>query len=464
MHQLIAVPDVFLPYVDSPHKGAHQDCMHNVRDAIRRRHYSSKLPHTTKEGHLLLENAFRWLKDVARRGGIYPNSIDRWTPEQVVETRAPAKKKAYQEAFDSLAVDPLERRDAQVKVFVKFEKGPFAGLGVKPARLIQFRNTRFTAQLATFLAPLEHALYKCEYHGTRIFAKTLNPKQRAESIANAYSPGRKYVMLDHSSFDGHMRRELLAYEHRFYKWVFGNNIELNSMLDQQMENRCSYRGLLRWKAQGGRMSGDFNTALGNSIINALLIKAWADDHGVADGNFTLQCDGDDSWCTIDHSAVVPSVKDFAKLGLTTKLEGVGYYPEEVQFCQARPVQLADGWLMCRDFRRVASRLPYTIQHFVGAGWKRYLRGIAECEGVLSNGCPILASLAASLLKFTEGAKALVPAADRYSHQVANTIKRPIQPVTDAARASYAFAWGISVEEQLLIEAALECHQHVLLPG
>jgi hypothetical protein len=464
MTQLVTIPPCFNRYVEAPHTGSHQNCTHNALDAIKRRHYSAKIPKPSESGAEHLEWAFQQLKKWCRKHGLSPHGVDKWTPQQVVDTRAACKKKAYAEAFESLAKEPLTAEDARVKVFVKFEKGPAAKLGEKPARLIQARSTRYTASLAQYLAPVEHKLYALKHNGVAVFAKSLNPKQRAAEIAAAWSPNRQYVMLDHSSFDGHMTPALLAYEHRFYLWVYGNDAELQRMLSWQLNNRCNFMGKLKWTSKGGRMSGDFNTALGNSIINCVAILAWAHQNGVYDSNFTLECDGDDSWCTIAREHTIPSVKTFAELGFTTKLEGVGSEPEDVVFCQARPVRLADGWMMCRDFRRVMSRLPYTIQHYVGSGWVRYLRGIAECEEVLSNGVPVLSALASSLLAATAGVAAIVPRAEQYSHGIAMRLKRPAVPVTPEARASYALAWDISPTEQRLLEEALSAHKWTILPG
>lgn len=447
------------PYSDvedlAPQTQSHQACWHNVVDSVIRRHYKKDLPGITREGAYWMNRAFTRLKKLCRAQGLVPGSVKIWSPEKVVKTRAPAKRASYAKAFDVLREQGMGERAHHVKVFVKDEKGE---VNVKPPRLIQYRaGMEFTAKLSQYLAPLEHKLYALLFHGSRIFAKQLGPKERAEFIAAAFYPDGRYRMLDHSAFDAHMSIAHLRYEHEFYLWLFQGDAELRSMLDKQLQNRCHSGAGVRWRTNGGRMSGDFNTALGNSIVNALVILAWAERLGILDDpNFKFQVDGDDSWCIYDRVAPDPKPDQFTDFGMTTKIEGLGDIPEHVGFCQSRPVRLSDGWMMCRDYRRVLTRLPHTIQRYTGVAWDNYARGVAECELALGRGVPVLDAIARSLYRDFGDGKIIRPKAEEFAYMRAmKSIAN--RELCDDARISYGLAWGIMPDEQVVLEGLISRH-------
>jgi len=498
-----------------PHNVSHQNCRHSVIDAMKRRHYKLDLPYPSTRGLTELNKALTWLKKLCRQQGIYPGSIERWSPEQVVATRAPAKKATYARAFRSLEQDEISTKDAFVKAFIKHEKGPqlvteFDGEAHKPSRLIQHRDERFCAQLATFLAPLEHELYKLEYHGTRIYGKSLNQYQTADEIVKADDTASRYFMLDHSAFDSHISGELLNLEHQLYLWVFQNDPELKQMLDLQTNNRVYLTGgfrfdtidldaaIRKWviftkddsytfkkdtperltylireyiedgdtpRKWPGRMSGDFNTGLGNSIINSLVLYAFG-ARNLLNNNpcFRFCVNGDDCWGTIPLDFTMPSYEQFREWGMTTKLEGEALSPEGVQYCQARPVLTSHGWMMVRDFRRVLNRLPYTIRRYSGKAWDAYARGVADCELALGLGIPVLDAIARSLDKQFADVKApLVDRSDEYSYILARQVKDN-RTITSAARISYALAFDITPQEQEILEARILQHNWRISPA
>jgi len=422
-----------------------------------RRHYKSNLPKISDDGLRRLRNALTLLKKLCREQGLFPGSVKKWTPQEVIDTRAPSKKASYTRGFETLAKHGWTKRSAYIKVFVKDEKGCW---DEKPCRLIQYRaGMEYTCALAQYLAPLEHALYKIRLHGTRLFAKGLNPKQRAEGIVAAgRGPDYEYRMLDHSAFDAHVSMEHLLLEHAFYQWIFPHDRELQKLLACQLRNNCRSGAGVRWKTKGGRMSGDFNTALGNSLINTLIYLAWAEEHGVlSDPNYCQQVDGDDSWLLCRTTVADPAPSDFTKYGMTTKLEGTAHIPEGVGFCQSKPVQLEDGWMMCRDYKRVLARLPYTVKNLPSKTWPRYARGVSECEKILGQGVPVLDAIQQGLCREFCQYTPLYFAEDERQLESLKGISNPARTITARARVSYAMAWDISPSTQETLEACLLQH-------
>lgn len=494
---------------NDPHNVSHQNCRHSAIDAVKRRHYKKDLPRPSQLGRQELERAFCWLKRECRKLGLFPGNVTPWTPEEVVETRAPAKKATYQRAFDSLLVHPVNKKDSYVQAFIKHEKGPayqnnHDPTQHKPSRLIQHRHERYCARLAQFLGPVEHALYQLRWHGTAIFGKSLNQYQTADEIVGANQPGTRYFMLDHSSFDAHVSGHLLELEHRLYLWLYKNDRDLMQLLDWQKTNRVHLVGGLRFDTMDiqkllrkwvytrrgveiirpkcpprtraiiqryfanpedaeftwpGRMSGDFNTGLGNSIINCLVLYAFAYRNGLhRDPRYRFCVNGDDCWGTIPLSFKMPDYTQFQDWGMTTKLEGEAYYPEGVKYCQAAPVRTSEGWMMVRDYRRVLNRLPYTIRRYTGKAWDEYARGVADCEIALGLGIPILDSIARSLDdQFADVRRRIIDRGDEYGYAMAMKAKRN-RVMTEEVRTSYALAYDISPDDQIAIERMILKHQ------
>jgi hypothetical protein len=178
-----------------------------------------------------------------------------------------------------------------------------------------------------------------------------------------------------------------------------------------------------------------------------------------DPNFQFQVDGDDSWMLYRRDLPHPTPAEFAPFGMTTKIEAVGLYPEDVGFCQAKPVILEDGPMMCRDYRRVLARLPYTIQRYSGVAWLKYAKGVAECELALGKGVPVLDAIQESLRAQTADCKQVLrPRCEEYQYAAASRVCNPTRQITAEARLSYALAWDISAEQQIALEERIRQHR------
>lgn len=153
---------------------------------------------------------------------------------------------------------------------------------------------------------------------------------------------------------------------------------------------------------------------------------------------------------------------FSELGMTTKFDDIALLPEQVSFCQMRPVKLVvDGqqvWRMAGDYRRALSRMPMTIRHFIGEGWYTYGRCVALCRAILGDGFPVLGSIGETLLKhFPGGTREMVAKDKDLSWKIAAERDWTGMTVSDVTRASYAIAYGISPDEQRLLEASIATH-------
>jgi len=428
--------------VPLPEQTCYQACPHNIESAAVERHFAP-VPQWEKGLHY---DGLPMLKQFLRKNGFYPGSVEPWSPEQVVRTRAPAKRDKYRRAFESLAETGLLHNHGIIGTMVKFEKHDVAK--TKPPRLIHFRTKEYTAYVAQSLAPFEKELYASELNGFPVFAKHMNSYQRGEAVAAMFGEDRTYVMLDHKQFDGHISVDHLSLEHAVYNWIF-QDAELRDALRSQLNNRCYSREGYYYKVKGGRMSGDFNTSLGNNIINLTILMLWLRHLGVPREEWRILLDGDDCVLNVPTKYVSDLKLDFFELyGFEVTLEGTCKEPEHVSFCQTKPIYTGDGWRMTRAYERACGRMQYTIRKQRGIGWVRLARGIAESERQLGDGIPIFGALGKRLCEVVPEVRPL--ADDEYYR----TWREPAytgKEVTTHARASFALAWDIMPGEQMALE-------------
>jgi hypothetical protein len=396
-----------------------------------------------------LKDALPWFKKMMRSNGLFPKCIERWSPKQVINTRSPCKKETYRRAYEYLDRNNIEHRNSMVKAMIKFEKAGTDKIHKGP-RLIQYRGPIYTAELASYIAPVEKRVYDLELNGFKCFAKHMNSIQRAEAIVSMGGPDRAYVMLDHKHYEGHIGVEALKFEHSVYDWLYGHDKHLSEILSWQLRNTVYARSGQKWKIRGTRMSGDYNTSSGANIINLAAISLWAKHIGVPDHELRVLLDGDD--CVISLPKAFLENLDlnfFTRYGFEVTLEGIGLEPEEVIFCQTRPIETGSGWRMCRSFERSGARMQYSIRSLRGKGWVRYARGIAQAERLMGDGMPIFAALGRRLCELVPKLAPIYDNNDYYRMWCEPPYTA--LPVTDTCRASFALAFGISPTEQVVIE-------------
>lgn len=381
---------------------------------------------------------------------------EKWSPSKVLAHRSGRLRRRYENAFKSLSEKSLVPKDANIAMFVKFEKEWSDVIYEKTPRAIQYRTPRYTATISQYLMPIEKWLFGCDKNWapnspvtSRIFAKGLNSFDRASRLYSMWRwSDTTWVLLDHSRFDANVNLHHIKWEKKIYcRLTAGDTRELEELMNYQFRNTCYSGSGIKYKCSGKKMSGEYNTSLGDSIINASLIQKWLD--GI-DAEFIV--DGDDSVVAIRTS-------DYHKLdmcyfknnGWDTKIETTRTF-NHVEFCQARPVEIRPGvWRMVRNPMRSLSRAVCTVQRYYGAAWKRYLTSIGLCEWYCGFGLPILDEFARYLLRHGEGAKPLATIQDDFRAKFEPHLRVQRMAISESVRASFALTWGIDVPTQYALE-------------
>lgn len=412
--------------------------------------------------------------------------------EEELKKFPPKKRELYRNGLD---VDLDLNVHSRINGFVKCENVPYKAttsekVGDKP-RMIMARHPVFLSHLLTAMKPLEHAFY----HGRWLFnkyqkhtcAKSMDPLKRMEVLLEMVrSLDRPVVLgLDGSAFDAHVTQGALKAEWRFYEKVWrgagyspARIRELKRMGKAQLFNRIFVRtddGIVKAKVAGNRMSGDLNTGLGNSVLQSLYIAAVMKKRGVPEKHWRMLVDGDDAVLMVsgEYSFVAEHIQsDFEGFSQEVKVDYVSPVDESsmevIEFCQARPIKIGDGWRLVRNPYKVYNgykmvNLWYRTQEEV----KRFCATVAPAELIMAAGIPVHQALFQCMHRLSGDARPAEVISRRFWLRQCTSlgVSVPVdQVISLPTRFSYERAFGISIATQLRLESQLDAWEPSDLPS
>jgi hypothetical protein len=344
----------------------------------------------------------------------------------------------------------------------KQELHPVDKLEGKEDRAIQFRSTAYNAALASYLWQIEHRMFELTHNGHRWCAKGLDKEQRAVLLLEMSDDYQQpaYVLADHSRFDAHVNSKLLKQEHKVYKKAHRYDPGLQRLLDMQCNNYGRTKGGIRYRCKGKRMSGDINTALGNSLLNLAMLCAWLKDSGVQ-GNILL--DGDDSIVVVEKAdlpQLIPIATYMLQFGMVTEHEVV-HDVSKAEFCQSRIVLGPRGPYFGPNPLKALDKIRRSPMPLDSKQVEEVLRSSITCEMVANPNMPMLRPMAdwlrahpgtIRLPKWLEyRATAGYGLTQAGLEQVSRT---DWQEPTLLERISFYRAWGFTPAEQLAFETTV----------
>jgi hypothetical protein len=390
--------------------------------------------------------------------------IEPWTRERLLADVPASRRKVVRESQEYVRQHGLGQKDFRVSAFPKKEKavGPLveealatnvSPLQEKTDREIQFRRPPATYELARGLRPLEHSLF-ARRDGVRVpsedrwFAKGMNSWQIAGNLRKKWDKFAHPValLLDHSKFDAHLNWEMREEIEWSYYRACLRSPKMAYLLKQQGVNYATASCGIKYKVRGTMMSGEYNTSLGDCIVNLACLLYWI--HvvcGVEDAEMLVN--GDDSVVILDRSRLHQvDVSWFETFGMKTKCERADNFGS-VDFCQCKPVEVRPNvWRMVREPARVISRCSYTDKCMVGRGKLKLLGAIAAGELACNEGVPILEAYAKMLERSAQGELSEALRDEHLARRGNETVlgSTGVHPV---ARVSFEESFGISPWEQ-----------------
>lgn len=372
--------------------------------------------------------------------------------EAIVNGYVGGKKAVYERAMEEVKLRGWSKMWKRVRMFVKPDKIQAGEILDKAPRAIQFRTPQYNLILARYLKPVEHAIYALEERGVRVFAKGRNLQQRAMDIISAYGLISDCVVVeaDHSKFDSCVRVEHLRECHRLYMHYFKSR-QLYKALQAQLHNRGS-TDYLKYTVRGTRMSGDFDTALGNSLINYAVLNSVMLDQNIK--NFHLYIDGDDSLIFMSRkdSEKMGSM-DFGKYGFETKWAVKDLISAE--FCQMHVIR-SDPPILARHPQKIFSNLQVCLRSYAKTIWPSLWQGKLKCEIMCNQGVPYVASY---LEKYLDGK--IVPKIPYEDERRLDMTRGMVEGrCTSQAHADYYDAFDVGCDDPLFTPDALVVPENI----
>jgi len=453
----------------------HSNCWHNERAALLLRSLSPTPMYAEgEEAHPYLVQAYRQIARVAR----YSN-VSRLSGEEVVHRYKGAMRLKYAEALRSLYDEGLQPKHLKLSAFLKGGEKfkPFPKHG-KP-RMIFARAPEYNLELARYLMPLEHVLWrklKGDCKGvprTRVIGKGLNAKARAELIRRKMEGVGEGVVcfeVDGKSWESHLTRQDIVREHSIYHAAYPGDGYLRRLLQAQETLKGKTSHGHKFERPGCRASGDFNTGLGNSVCMLADVKATIKMlFQMLARKFKWDClvDGDNAIIFVQgdvaaevHAIFAEACARVCKQRLVVEKPTQVY--EQIPFGQSQPLCVGDRVTMVREPFKVLSNSFSGYKHYenMTAGW-RILKAVAQCELHLNRGVPLLQPYFQKALQELEAVPDLAnPAKYLESRYVdiyragIDPVKTLAEPILPSTRISFQKAWGIDVEDQVALEEQL----------
>nr|WKV33089.1 MAG: RNA-dependent RNA polymerase [Riboviria sp.]WKV33828.1 MAG: RNA-dependent RNA polymerase [Riboviria sp.] len=298
----------------------------------------------------------------------------------------------------------------------------------------------------------------------RVVAKGLNPGQRGALILRKWQKYRRPVAvgLDASRFDQHVSVAALEWEHSIYNALF-KDAELAELLRWQLFNRgvgyCG-DGKVGYAKRGTRGSGDMNTSLGNVLLMCGMVHRFLEDKGISASFIN---DGDDCVLIMEEQELhkMKGLRDwFLRFGFSMKQEEPVRVFEQIEFCQSHPVMVGSNAIMVRNPRKAFGGDLVTLKARTLKEYSNHLTAVGVCGGVLSSGVPIHQGFYASMRRNGSGRildikKDVWLMGMGFTHMALLT--DPSLVVNEVGieartRVSYWRAFGITPDQQLLVEA------------
>lgn len=410
------------------------NCLCNELYALTHRHLVEKVVDYDPE---------LWKAISAETLKFFMDELEPLTLRQVVDGYSGAKKRRYERAKEYIYEHGLQSKHARIKMFIKNERFPKDQINIKPPRAIQYRTPEFTLCFMKYVRPMEEHYYPILTYGgvsgTRVVAKGLNAEQRAEIFMEKVRSFKrpKYVCIDHSAFDSTIRKDHIVATHRKYRRVFGKRCSW--LMRMQLRNKGVTRGGIKYEVEGTRMSGDADTALGNTIINLDAIYGVLKHSGIS--KYDIMVDGDDGILVIEEEDEI-DLSLFSKFGFVTKSKIVRDL-HEIDFCQSRLV-FRPRPIFVRDPRRAISNA--CLAKIKRKNQLEWLASYGECEFAVNQGVPILMQFGKSL-KDASSSKA-------FDRDVVRRMELQVETcseITDHARLSFYRSFGVPPPLQEMLE-------------
>jgi len=268
----------------------------------------------------------------------------------------------------------------------------------KHARGIYSRTDEFKCMVGPIFHAIEKVVFKHPW-----FIKKVPIKDRPSYIRDRlYAAGSVYSNTDYTSYEASFSKKLMeACEFQLYDYMTSFLPCHDEFMEEVRKtlggvNTCEFK-YFKLMINACRMSGEMCTSLGNGFTNWMVMEYFAWKKGM---EVVGVVEGDDGLCRF--SGPIPDASEFAKLGLTIKLEKHTRF-ESASFCGL--VFHPDDCLNVTDPRKALASFGWIDGMYAGSKASKQL-ALLRCKALSMAhqypGCPILSVLADKALELTSG--------------------------------------------------------------
>lgn len=378
------------------------------------------------------------------------------------------KRMNYYRASQTLLSRSVLPKDAFIKFFIKCEKMDFGAKPNKAPRAIQPRSYEYQLELGRYMRPIEKKLYAAidNLYGSPTVIKGYNVDEIGRIVNDKWNSFKNPVAIgwDATSFDQHVSVDALRFEHSIYNTIYSNDPLLQKLLSWQISNKgygFTKDGVkFSYHVDGGRMSGDQNTALGNCTLMCAIVYGFCCQFGME--KFSLLNNGDDCVLIIDQESLhlmqqFPAyIRDF---GFQVVMEDPVFEIEQIRFCQHAPIRVKGGYRMVRDPYTVLSKDTVINDNYLTEEqYKSWCFAVGQGGMSLCSGIPILQQFYVSLQSCGKPKKFRYKVQwkleDRVSAHWGKGLSNLEVEVSDETRLSFFKAFGYDHYQQKMIEQVL----------
>jgi len=374
------------------------------------------------------------------------------------------QKKVYQRALSEIrAGRTTVEQDAELSVFVKYEKTDRTSKADPVPRIISPRDPKFNIRVGRYLRPLEHRIFKsiAKLFGHETVFKGMNATKSAAVMREKWDMFREPVAvgLDASRFDQHVSLDALRWEHQVYLDCFPSrkhSSRLARLLKCQEVNKCTGHvpdGIVNYSISGTRMSGDMNTSLGNCLLMCSMIHAYSLERRVT---VQLANNGDD--CVVfmekqDLEQFMAGLDEwFLEMGFNMAVEEPVFDFGCIEFCQTKPIFDGIGWIMCRNPHTAIVKDSVMLKNWDGPGlFSGWLDAVGTGGLAMTGQIPVFQELYAAYIRSGEHRPVPVDLLPWSFRQLKVGVNREYGAVHPACRSSFYDSFGITPDEQVCLE-------------
>jgi len=411
-------------------------------------------------------------------------TITPYSDNKMIETTKGAKKQDMRQSIKQFHYHGYQRNEHYVRPHMKKEKNILKfnkdGEPLHPSsyigRAIQCRSRLYNYRSGRYFRPVEEHIYNGlnDMFGYTAAVKKLTLLERGKIFKAAWD---KYtnpagIGIDCKRFDAHVRPEALRFEHGIFLSPFSGDdrTEFGSYLKRQYHNHIRWYTddgyKLSTTVDGGRMTGDPNTSMGNITIVVCLVHNLLKRNDLLD-KITVINDGDDNRFIgeYEHIKLLDKLLEpyFLSYGFEIESTPITRVLEQNTFCQANPVYTVEGYKMVKNpYKSILKDSIMINAPNNESQYNSWLTQIKEMGKIIYDGVPIYQDFFDFLGRnhYSKKKSSLEKIGfDEYSFlaRVDRNAKFQNLEVNDNTRCSLYLAFGLLPLEQKYIEQWFKTH-------